>query len=120
MCFEYQGIIFHRKKVLNFSQMLRSSQGGLTPPPPYGQPDRKISGFFLTASLSWQQDNDDFSPFCGVLRGSWVFEGIFIGLSGGSQGTQRVLRAGKHVADLIVMMAMVMMMTRCHSICTSQ
>ena len=22
MCFEYQGIIFHRKKVLNFSQML--------------------------------------------------------------------------------------------------
>ena len=37
--------------MLNCSQMLWSGQGGLTPPPPYGQPDQKTSGFFLTTSL---------------------------------------------------------------------
>ena len=36
--------------------MLRSGRGGLTPPP-YGQPDRKISVFFLTASLTLMMTN---------------------------------------------------------------
>ena len=44
--------------------MLRSGQGGLTPPPPpYGQPDRKISGFFLTTSLSSFVDSAGFPAY---------------------------------------------------------
>ena len=51
ICFGYQGIIFNRKKVLNFSQ-IESVRGRGDPPPWIGQPDCFITVFFLMTSLS--------------------------------------------------------------------
>ena len=35
-----------KKGTQNFTFAYGQGQGGLTPPPPYGQPDRKISVFY--------------------------------------------------------------------------
>ena len=51
MCFEYQGIIFNGKKVLNFSQMLTVRPGGVAPPPLTVSLTVKYLLFLLTTSL---------------------------------------------------------------------
>ena len=63
MCFEYHRVIFHWK---NGSKFVRAEVADSSPP--YGQPDRKISAFFLTTSLKLFKFLFTFKVLCFFIR----------------------------------------------------